>query len=809
MSLNPRYKLVLRPEFPTIDGVRSLNGLPEQPFVDTSGNIDMCGNYLLVKNIEAGTKAFTTNGEIGIINVFSDSTNTNTSCINFNHDRNNIGGNNRRYCSFQPRNTNFIAGSITGNPATVSYNTTNDARAKNLVIDNKIVLDNDLRFNKPYSGAYNSYIVSSEANPSIGDITFTSWLDSVNALHPLIYQFKSDVVVDTSFNFDISLNDTIERRSVNYQGFFAHDVQAIYPPAVTGMRNQTDSNGDPVYQQLDMTKLIPMMVGAIQELSAKVNTMESFLLTKFTYSDGSTSTSNDTIITNHSYIIPSGESLTNVSFPTLSVISIGQFSLVSTMMPSITIPANITNIGFQAFQNETKMTDINVSANNAYYTDISGVLLNKDKTTLICYPIGKVLTTYEIPSTVITIGQLAFIGSTYLNTITITENVTIIESQAFQSVTNLTSVIFDEDSKLSTIRSYVFAGASSLTSITIPSNVTSIESNVFLDTTKMTDINVSANNTHYTDISGVLLNKDKTTLICYPIGKVLTTYEIPSSVTTVGYYAFQGAISLTSITIPSNVTSIGEQAFSGATNLTSVNIKLSTITALNNTVPSPNIPTSNEAMTSFYGSNTVSINIIPEDDSITIVTLTNNEIKTLNVIGTLTNTSDINFANDVSYIRIGNTVTSISGELFAGVPQSPLERVTFANNSTLKTINEQSFAQTSLTSITIPSSVTTISAFAFQWNNYLESVHFENNSQLTDISDYIFNNTPNLKSFTIPKSVTNIDANAFINSGLESVTLYLNTITKLNDAGADPKIPTEGGSMNTFYGSNAVSINIT
>ena len=95
MLSNPRYKLVLRPEFPNIDGVRSLNGLPEQPYVDTSGNIDMSGNYLLVKNIEAGTRDFTTNAEKGIINVFSDSTNNNTSCINFKHDRNNIGGINR------------------------------------------------------------------------------------------------------------------------------------------------------------------------------------------------------------------------------------------------------------------------------------------------------------------------------------------------------------------------------------------------------------------------------------------------------------------------------------------------------------------------------------------------------------------------------------------------------------------------------------------------------------------------------------------------------------------------------------------
>ena len=275
MSLNPRYKLVLRPEFPTIDGVRSLNGLPVQPFVDQSGNIDMSGNYLLVKNIEAGTEAFTTNGEIGIINVFSDSTTNGVSCINFNHDRNNIGGNNRRYCSFQPNSTNFIAGSITGNPATVSYNTTSDARAKNLVINNSITSKSSRFNNSINDGSYNSYILSSDSSPSIGNISYSSWLDSVNALCPIIYQFKSDVVADTSFNFDLSLNDTIETRSVNYQGFFAEDVQAVYPPAVTGRRDHTDSSGNPIYQQLDMTKLIPMMAGAIKELSSKVTSLEA------------------------------------------------------------------------------------------------------------------------------------------------------------------------------------------------------------------------------------------------------------------------------------------------------------------------------------------------------------------------------------------------------------------------------------------------------------------------------------------------------------------------------------------------------
>jgi len=277
--MSTKYKLVLRPDASVPGtGLRTLNGLPIQPIVDQSGNVDMLGNYLLVKNIEAGTETFTTNGERGIINTFSDSTTNGVSCINFKHDRNNVGGNNRRYCSFQPRSTNFIAGSITGNPGSVSFNTTSDERAKNLVINNSIT-GHSSRFNNTNNGGYNSYILSDGETLAISDISYNSWLESVNALCPIIYQFKSDVVADTSFNFDLSLNDKIETRSVNYQGFFADDVQTVYPPAVTGMRNDTDSSGNPIYQQLDMTKLIPMMAGAIKELSAKVTSLEARVTT--------------------------------------------------------------------------------------------------------------------------------------------------------------------------------------------------------------------------------------------------------------------------------------------------------------------------------------------------------------------------------------------------------------------------------------------------------------------------------------------------------------------------------------------------
>ena len=82
--MSTKYKLVLRPDLNVPGtGLRTLNGVSIQPIVDSLGNIDMSGNYLLVKNIEAGTEAFTTNGERGIINIFSDSTANGVSCIKY------------------------------------------------------------------------------------------------------------------------------------------------------------------------------------------------------------------------------------------------------------------------------------------------------------------------------------------------------------------------------------------------------------------------------------------------------------------------------------------------------------------------------------------------------------------------------------------------------------------------------------------------------------------------------------------------------------------------------------------------------
>jgi uncharacterized repeat protein (TIGR02543 family) len=97
-------------------------------------------------------------------------------------------------------------------------------------------------------------------------------------------------------------------------------------------------------------------------------------------------------------------------------------------------------------------------------------------------------------------------------------------------------------------------------------------------------IDVSENNTAYTSENGVLFNKAKSDLIQYPAGKQDASYNIPNSVTSIGYSAFERCRSLTSVTITESVTSIGDWAFYSCSGLTSVTNLNSTPQSINNNV---------------------------------------------------------------------------------------------------------------------------------------------------------------------------------------------------------------------------------
>ena len=155
-----------------------------------------------------------------------------------------------------------------------------------------------------------------------------------------------------------------------------------------------------------------------------------------------------------------------------------------------------------------------------------------------------------------------------ITSVTNSGNIAQIPHHAFSCCTALTSV--DIPVGVTYIGLYAFEGCTNLTSATIPSSVTSIEVGVFDECAKLTSITVDSGNEYYSAADGVLFNKDKTELHSYP--SVSGSYTIPSSVTSIGDYAFNGCENLTGIAIPHGVTSIGTGAFQNCVFLGNITI---------------------------------------------------------------------------------------------------------------------------------------------------------------------------------------------------------------------------------------------
>ena len=135
--------------------------------------------------------------------------------------------------------------------------------------------------------------------------------------------------------------------------------------------------------------------------------------------------------------------------------------------------------------------------------------------------------------------------------------VTVIGNSAFDYCENLTSVTIP--SSVTTIGESAFWGCS-LNDVTIPSSVTTIGMWAFESCLTLTNISVDSKNNAYMSVNGVLFDKSGKILIFCPRGKS-GVYTIPSSVTTIGSYAFAKCNNITIYSIPYSVTIIESSAF--------------------------------------------------------------------------------------------------------------------------------------------------------------------------------------------------------------------------------------------------------
>jgi len=158
---------------------------------------------------------------------------------------------------------------------------------------------------------------------------------------------------------------------------------------------------------------------------------------------------------------------------------------------------------------------------------------------------GPVIT---IPDAYTQIASHVFIDRKDIVEVVLPDGITVIQRQAFCNCTNLKSINIPDSVK--EIHEAAFKGCMSLDEIYIPARVTCIDVNVFKGCTKLQNIFVDVDNLLYTDVDGVLFNKDKTKLIRYPEGKAQSSFVVPVSVREIAHNAFSGCDYIKSLYFP-------------------------------------------------------------------------------------------------------------------------------------------------------------------------------------------------------------------------------------------------------------------
>jgi hypothetical protein len=99
------------------------------------------------------------------------------------------------------------------------------------------------------------YLASSDYRLKENVVEITDGIERVKQLKPSRFNFiGEDRIVD---------------------GFLAHEVQDIVPESISGEKDEVDNDGNPVYQGIDQSKIVPLLAGALKEAIAKIESLEA------------------------------------------------------------------------------------------------------------------------------------------------------------------------------------------------------------------------------------------------------------------------------------------------------------------------------------------------------------------------------------------------------------------------------------------------------------------------------------------------------------------------------------------------------
>ncbi len=432
----------------------------------------------------------------------------------------------------------------------------------------------------------------------------------------------------------------------------------------------------------------------------------------------------------------------------------------SISLQTITLPHSLTSLGVNAFDGCSNLVSVSIVDGNAKYVSEDGVLYNAEKTIIEVFPEGRTAP-YTLPSSITEIADNMFQNSKVTGVI-LHGDVTSIGDAAFYGATALKSVVMAEG--LTTIGEEAFYG-SGVEELTIPSTVSSIgeyafsmmpalTKAVFLDKADGTPgaLEVLTGRAFQAYDMDMPTFESRLKEIVFPSGlkeigqsalqsTALEKVVFPSTLTKVGNNAFQYCESLTLVDFGENkvLESIGQRAFnqSGSATADEAIVKLP--------VGSPDGWTM--GMFIFQGSNFTEITFAEE---------TTIETFPKAAFGYSLRLSSFTIPESVTSIADGNAV------------------------STSFPMGQAAFNNTNLSSITIPSTLTSLGNYTFTDCVNLKTVIFEESDEELDLGTGVFRNCVALNNVKLPSRIktlsqytfdgcTIMDKITFAENGLESI----------------------------------------